>query len=147
MQLQFAKADLPSYQRYSLGIALGFTPLQIHVMHRDIGKYFRMVFPERSNSGITFEDEVRTRKEALEYRNACIEFEKLFPNETSDIFYAVRLDLNSKRNAYDLEVLSKSYKEFRLKDPITPEKIEQLYLHLISLGGERSKKILLESAA
>ncbi|VVB78212.1 Uncharacterised protein [uncultured archaeon] len=147
LEMQFAEENISSYQRYSLGRALGFSPEQIHIMHKDIGKYMKFVMPEKSFSKKNFEEEVRTRKEVLEYERACAEFESIFPEEKAKYFFAVRLELNSRGNAYDIRVLSQPYKEFLLKDPISSQDMERLYDHLMSLAGPESKKIMLESAA
>lgn len=143
---QFAKEDIPQWQRYCLGRVLRFTPEQIHIMHKDIGQYFKFVERETSLER-GFKEEVRLRKQVYDYKRACEEFEKMFPQERASYFFAVLLELNSSRNAYDIRVLSQPYKEFLLKDPITPEKIDQLHEHLVSLAGERSKKLMLGSAA
>lgn len=146
IELQFAKEDLPSYQRYSLGRILGFTPEQIHVMHKDIGKYFRFVMPDKVQNEKSFEEQVRQGKEDLDYQNACSDFEKIFAPEKAAYFFSVRLELNSSQSAYNIRVLSKPYKEFLLKDPVSQEGMDRLFDHLMSLPGELSKRIMLRAA-
>jgi hypothetical protein len=146
LEMQFAEENIPSYQRYTLGRRLGFSPEQIHIMHKDIGKYFKFVMPEKSSSEKGFEEEIRARKDELDYKKACEEFERLFPEERSNYFFAVQLELNSRKNAYNVRVLSVPYKPFLLSDPITPEDMQLLFDHLMSLAGPQSKKMMLEAA-
>jgi hypothetical protein len=145
--MQFAEKNLQQWQRYSLGRALGFSAEQIHVMHKDIEKYFKITQRDLGSKNETFEEEVKFKKERLEYEKAGEEFEKMFPGEKARYFFAVKLELNSRGNAYDIRVLSQPYKPFLLTDPITQQDMEKLFDHLMSLPGEKSKKMMLEAAA
>ena len=80
----------------------------------------------------------------LKYKKACEDFERIFPEERARYLFYVSLDPNSNKNGYDIKVLSDPRREFRLIDPITSEKIEELHQHLMSLPGKKSKDIMLE---
>ena len=147
LQMQFAQENLPQWQRYSLGRALGFSPEQIHVMHNNIGEYFKFVTQEVPSIQKSFEDEVRIREEDLNYEKSCREFEKMFPGEKANYFFAVKLEQNSNTHGYDIRVLSQPCKKFLLRDPVSEKDLDLLFDHLRGLPGEISKKMMLEYAA
>jgi len=146
LMMQFAQEGIQQWQRYSLGRSLGFDAEQIHLMHKDIGKYVKITHRDLSSNQRNFEQEVKAGKEILDYDKACEDFEKMFPGEKAKYFFAVKLELNSRCNSYDVRVLSIPYKPLLFTDPFTQEDMEKLFDHLMSLPGERSKKMMLEAA-
>ena len=146
LMMQFAQENLEQWQRYSLGRALGFDAEQIHIMHKEIGKYVKITQRDLPSNEGNFDEEIRFKKERLDYEKACEDFERIFPGEKAKYFFAVILESNSRKNTYDVRVLSLPYKPFLLTDPITKEDMDKLFDHLMSLPGEKSKKMMLEAA-
>jgi hypothetical protein len=146
LERQFADEDISQWQRYCIGRALGLNRQEIYAEHKKNGEGEEIKTSKKP--ALPFDEIARIGKEVLEFRKACEDFEELFSGEKAYIHYSVRLELNLRRDAYEVSVYTLSgrdfiLRDFILRDPLTPEKMKSLHDYISEIAGPISRKVLL----
>jgi hypothetical protein len=141
------------YRQYFAGRALGLSPKRVLELHRkygmgkdvlDNGVLKEIAREGKECPGELSVDAIRKERGKVETLKA---FKEQYPEEDAYLCYAVKVETNKSRNAYDIVVPNLAFKEIRIEDPITSAKLEQLARFLADLPGELSGKIMREQMA